>query len=210
MKNPYEVLGVREGASIDEIKSAYRELVKKYHPDRYANNPLKDLAEEKMVEINEAYDYLTKNNNGSTGNENYSSSSSNYRGYNENSSESYNFQRVRDFINRNDINSAEAELNNIGIKNAEWYFLSGIIGMRKGWYSRGYQDLNRAVNMDPSNVEYRETLNKVMGSNRTYNNNNYTYASRGNSADDICSMCTCLLCSDQCCECMGGDLIPCC
>ncbi|HBX48831.1 MAG TPA: molecular chaperone DnaJ, partial [Clostridiaceae bacterium] len=61
MKNPYEVLGVRDGASQEEIKQAYRELAKKYHPDKYADNPLRDLAEEKMREINEAYDYLTKN-----------------------------------------------------------------------------------------------------------------------------------------------------
>ena len=61
MRNPYEVLGLKEGASIDEIKKAYRELVKKYHPDRYMDNPLSDLAEEKLREINEAYDALMKN-----------------------------------------------------------------------------------------------------------------------------------------------------
>ena len=55
MKDPYEVLGVPHGASEDEIKKAYRELARKYHPDNYANNPLADLAQEKMKEINEAY-----------------------------------------------------------------------------------------------------------------------------------------------------------
>lgn len=59
MKDPYEVLGVSRTASDEEIKQAYRELVKKYHPDRYKGHPLEDLAKEKMQEINEAYAVLT-------------------------------------------------------------------------------------------------------------------------------------------------------
>ena len=86
MKNPYEVLGIKETATPDEIKKAYRELVKQYHPDRYENNPLKDLAEEKLREINEAYDTLTKKGNtGSNGYGNSSSSTSSYNtGYSNN------------------------------------------------------------------------------------------------------------------------------
>jgi curved DNA-binding protein CbpA len=50
MNDPYVVLGVSPNASDEEIRVAYRELVKKYHPDRYVNNPLSDLANEKMQE----------------------------------------------------------------------------------------------------------------------------------------------------------------
>lgn len=57
-KNPYEVLGVSPSASDDEIKKAYRELSRKYHPDANINNPLADLAAEKFKEVQEAYDTI--------------------------------------------------------------------------------------------------------------------------------------------------------
>lgn len=54
----YEVLGVSPGAAPEEIRTAYRNLAKKYHPDNYVGNPLADLASEKMKEINQAYDEI--------------------------------------------------------------------------------------------------------------------------------------------------------
>ena len=84
-KDPYKVLGIKHGASYDEIKKAYRELAKKYHPDRYQNNPLADLAEEKMREINEAYDELMKNSGGGY----------QYQSYSEQSYENSNASRVQ-------------------------------------------------------------------------------------------------------------------
>ncbi|MBQ9600133.1 MAG: DnaJ domain-containing protein, partial [Clostridia bacterium] len=65
--NPYEVLGVSENADEETIKKAYRELVKKYHPDKYVNNPLADLAAEKMKEINKAYDMIMNKSSGQGG-----------------------------------------------------------------------------------------------------------------------------------------------
>ena len=64
MNDPYKVLGVSRTATDDEIKKAYRELARKYHPDNYQDNPLADLAEEKMKEINEAYDAINKMRSG--------------------------------------------------------------------------------------------------------------------------------------------------
>lgn len=199
MRNPYEVLGVKQGASPDEIKKAYRELVKKYHPDQYRDNPLSTLAEEKLKEINEAYDYLGKNNGGSESsvNNNYSSG---------------DFSKVRMHINNGNIVEAEQMLDRMTSKTAEWYYLKGVIYIQKGWYSEGYNYLKTAVDMDPNNFEYRSALNKVNYQNTTYRSTPYSggYQRGYNNNPDMCSICSYLYCADCCCECAGGDLISCC
>lgn len=199
MKDPYKILGLNKGASKEEIKEAYKKLVKKYHPDQYANNPLSDLAEEKLEEINWAYNYLMNESADRQWESGYNKTYENY-------GDSQYFQ-IRDLINRNRLWEAERALDSIGRRNAEWYFLKGIICMRRGWYDQGYQYINRAVEMEPGNEEYRATLHNI-----AYQARSYRAAGRGMHEEncDACDFCTCLLCSDCCCECLGGDLISCC
>ena len=75
MNDPYQVLGISRNATEEEIKRAYRDLARKYHPDNYQDNPLADLAQEKMKEINEAYDFLMKKSGQSSGSYSYQSGS---------------------------------------------------------------------------------------------------------------------------------------
>jgi len=208
MGNPYEVLGVKQGASHDEIKKAYREMVKKYHPDQYRDNPLSSLAEEKLKEINEAYDYLEKNQNGSS-NGHYKEESSG--GYNNNYGSS-DFNSIRMHINSGNIVEAESMLDRISAKTAEWYYLKGVLSIKKGWYSEGYTYLQTAVKMDPNNFEYRDALNKANYSNTVFRSKPYSggFQRGAGNNPDMCSICSWLYCADCCCECMGSDLIRCC
>ena len=149
MQNPYEVLGIKEGASIQEIKAAYKEQVKKYHPDRHQDNPLYELAEEKLQEINEAYDYLMKNGSYSPGGTTHSSN--NYGGGQPR--QSPEFRQVRIDIDRGNLGAAEAALNRSKNRGAEWFFLSGMLSLRKGWYDEAVTNVQTAISMDPNNVE---------------------------------------------------------
>ncbi len=94
MKDPYMVLGVRNGASEDEIKKAYRKLSRKYHPDANINNPNKEQAEAKFKEVQKAYEAIMNKNTSGYGNRSYGSSqgSSYYGG-----SSGYNSEDFRQF-----------------------------------------------------------------------------------------------------------------
>ena len=199
--NPYEVLGLKPGASQEEIKKAYRNLIKQYHPDQYGDNPLKDLAEEKMREINTAYDMLTKNPNSSYDNS-YSSSSNN------NSNDAYALSEIRRLIQSRNFAEAERRLNSIQNRNAEWNFLYGVLLTNKGWFDAGLNHIKTAVNMDPNNFEYRQMLNSLHQRTSAYSGN--YYRTTGNSSANACDCCVNLWCLDSMCECMGGDLIGCC
>ena len=205
--NPYEILGVKEGASQEEIKSAYRKLVKKYHPDQYGDNPLKDLAQEKLAEINQAYDTLTKGNNSSNNSYNTNNSYNNNSYNNSTSGDAYAFQEIRRLIQMRNIDAAESKLNSMSNRSAEWNFLMGVCKIQRGWYDSGVQYLQTAVNMDPNNFEYRQALNQV--NQRTVNYGN-PYRTAGTGGVDPCSCCLNLWCLDSLCECFGGDLIGCC
>ena len=58
MRDPYAVLGVSRNATDEEIKKAYRNLSRKYHPDANINNPNKEQAEERFKEVQQAYDEI--------------------------------------------------------------------------------------------------------------------------------------------------------
>ena len=217
--NPYEVLGVKPGASEEEIRKAYRALVKKYHPDQYADNPLSELAAEKLKEVNEAYDMLTKNS-GSGAKRSYGNSSGEYNAGGSYSQSSYSqssysgssytgeyaseFARVRQLLTANNVNAAESILNSIPVRNAEWYYLSGIIALRRGAYDAARDNIGRATSMDPGNSEYRNAYNTLNRSYQTYG------VRRAGGGTDMCQVCQTLWCMDCCCESMGGDFIRCC
>lgn len=203
MRNPYEILEIKEGASKDDIKKAYREMVKKYHPDQYGDNPLKDLAEEKLREVNEAYDYLMKNTNDYSS---YSDSNS-YTNNNYDSNSSAIYNDIRRDLQTGNLNAAEEKLNRITVRDAEWNYLMGVLNLRKGWYDNAFNYISNACNLSPSNREYQDTYNQLRNKSNGYRQAYYTRNDRDN---DWCNICATLWCADSLCECCGGDLISCC
>ena len=208
MTNPYKVLGVNEGATNEEIRAAYLSLVKKYHPDKYTDPDMKQLANEKLKEINEAYDQLTKNP-GKTASSGYSGAAYGAGGHGGSYSgpEADRFVRARSLINAGNLDGAKTILDSIQTRNAEWYYLYGIIYLRQGWYDTAREFLGRAYRTEPGNAEYAQAYNTLRYTGNPYSRPRQSTSYGNCSACDICSG---LMCADCCCECMGGDLIRCC
>lgn len=184
--NPYDVLGVGQNATEEEIKKAYRELVKKYHPDKFAGNPkAAEAASEKLKQINMAYDILTKSR---TGGEDAGSTYS-----------SPEFVQVRAAIARGDLNTAEMLLDGIGYQSAEWHYLKGVILLRRGWYEGARQHFEKAYTMSPRNAEYKQAYDTMSQTGGTYQDFYGGGESPGtNSMCTTCALCSVLSC---CCNC---------
>ena len=193
--NPYEVLGVRPDDDEETIKKAYRTLVKKYHPDRYANSPLAEEASEKLKEINLAYDIIT----GKAQPQSNSSQRSSYGGYG-----SYNgnfepsFQSVRMLITMGMHDAAEQMLEKLP-KTAEWYYLKGVIYMNRGWYQTAKENFDTACRMDPDNAEYQNA-------GRGFTNRTGTFYDYGMRISPLACCVASWCCSRYCC---GGRFLPC-
>lgn len=222
-KNPYDVLGVSPNASDDEIKKAYRDLTRKYHPDANVDNPLADLAEEKFKEVQEAYDTIMRErSSGGSGSQSYGSGSygggSSYNGYGNNSYGGYqNVQQdprlhaAANYINSRRYREALNTLDQVPQRTALWYYLSGCANAGLGNNILARDHAAQAVNMEPNNLQYRQLLNQIDFSSRRYQNSPYGggYGPGGGSSCGTGNMCCDLCIADQLCECMGGDLCTC-
>lgn len=213
MRDPYQVLGVPSTATDEEVKKAYRDLARKYHPDNYHNNPLADLAQERMKEINEAYEavqsqrkaqrsggYSTSGTGYGTGYGGYQSA---YQGSYQGSSR---YQRVRMAISSGDLNLAEELLNAQTNHDAEWNFLKGAICYRRGWLDEARRYYQTAVTMAPDNPEYQRALDILEGRGTAYRPDGY-----GNVTTDTCGNSDCLrLCgATLCCNALGVPVCFC-
>ena len=194
MNNPYEYLGVGRNATEKDIMDAYRRIAGEI---TNANIPDSEK-KQRMNELNNAYDTILNDLRGT---------SSYARNQNANNGGNSQYNDVRQCINSGRIDDAETILNGVPtqLRNGEWHFLKGIIHQRRGWLNEAYSCYQTACSMEPNNQEYRAAFNSLNNNA----NGGYRTTKKTNNGD-VCNICSTLLCADCCCECLGGDLIPCC
>ena len=193
MRDPYEVLGISSASTNEEVRQAYRALAKKYHPDNYVDSPLAQMAEERMKEINEAYDEILRQRASAKGGSSTSSESNKFY-----SSDAPVYSQIRSLINKGDYKTAENLLNGINQidRGGEWFFLKGCILVHKGYYFDAMRYIERACELDPGNREYTTLRDNL----RVQSNNYSSMSSRPDGGCSMCDICSFLICLDCLCR----------
>ena len=205
MKDPYQILGVSPQATDDEVKAAYRALARKYHPDKYRDTDLAEMATEKMKEVNAAYEDIQKmraaksSGQGSYGQNTYGGAG--YGGTTGTGGSTANpYLHARRLINMRRVMEAEQVLATVPAaeRGAEWHYLMGTIAYHRGFFVDAQQYFDTACGMDPENAEYRMAQEQLRGRAAGFGGGRTT-----GSSCSLCDICCAFMCADCCCDAMG-------
>ena len=208
MRDPYEVLGLKRGANEEEVKKAYRTLSRKYHPDANINNPNKDQAEEKFKEVQAAYKSIMDGNTGGSGS-GYGGNAG-YGGFGGfgagqdawnrarnagggTSQEESRLAAAQNFIMNRMYTEALRTLSDIEERNGRWYYLSAVANLGAGNQATAMEHIDRAIAMEPGNMEYKQMKERMRGGNYWYVQRGTSYGMPSYNSGSFC--CDYLLCS---------------
>ena len=196
--DPYKILGISRDATDEQIKQAYRQLAKKYHPDR---NPGDAEAAKKMQQINAAYEQIKNPEKAQPG--------AGYGGYDpfggyqqrayQHDGDSYQQAAYKDSrVGR--YREALNALQNCTAKDARWYYLSALAHYNLGNQVTALEHIRRAVSMDPGNEEYLNILEQMEHGGATYRRSADNYRGFTMRGNPCASLCLCYFLQLFCCR----------
>lgn len=214
MANPYEVLGVSPGASDDDIKKAYRNLSRKYHPDANINNPNKAQAEERFKEVQQAYDQIMKEKQQGYSYDSFGGSRSQggyYGGFGDfggfggfggaygsgagqrtgaSDTDTIELQAAANYINHRCYREALNVLSNIKNRSGAWYYYSAMANAGAGNNVTAKEHIAQACAMEPNNMQYRAFEQQLNYGGDWYSNMGRGYARPFAGSSSFClSLC---------------------
>ncbi|MFT3982821.1 MAG: DnaJ domain-containing protein [Lachnospiraceae bacterium] len=189
MKNPYLVLGVKEDATNDEIKTAYRALSRKYHPDANINNPNKAAAEEKFKEVQQAYEQIIdEREHGYTGYSRgrYGFGDAGRESYGGSDEDALHMQAAGTYINNGRYEEAWNLLRSMKERSAPWYYYAGAANAGMGNNVQALDFARMACELEPGNLRYQLFLQQLQSGGSWYRDMQSPYGESSAGGSSLC------------------------
>lgn len=202
--NAYEILGLLESATRDEIDARYKELREKYQRDRFLPGEEGEEASEKLQQIEVAYRDILSSMEEQTQKETFVDDDS--------------YTAIQDLITAGKLDEAQTKLDERVSRDAEWHYIQSILFYKRNWFLESKKQLELACQMEPGNDRYKQSLDKltkILASNtispdqlrttsRPMDDGPRVGAGNGTCTGSSCG--DCLLCNAccNCMSCMGG------
>lgn len=221
--DPYKVLGVSYNATDDEIKKAYRQLSRKYHPDANVGNPNQEAYEEKFKEVQQAYKVIMdqrqgKAQGGQGGAEDFwgfggfRAAASQYAG--EKSQDDQYMNAALNYIQNGYFKEGLNVLENVKDRKGPWYYYSAFANYRIGNNAVATEHAKTACAFEPNNFYYAGLLNQIQGGESRYQQRSAGYGGNPSMGRNINpgQICATFMCLNLCCggAYYGGLPILCC
>ena len=200
-KKNLEILGLSEGATLDDVKNAYETLRAKYLEERFMDGEIGNNAAKMLTKIQVAYEELTREL-GEVSQEKGDSGDA--------------YKKVEELLKSGNISEAQRVLDNFNERGAQWHYLQSVVFYRKNWMNESKKQLEIAIQLDPENFKYKESYRKLneklerdkndMGANADGSQGERVYRpqSMDEGADDsqmggnFCSWCIECMCINMC------------
>lgn len=197
MQEYYKVLGLNEGATREEVETAYRKLKDKYSRERFLEGEAGNEAARRLTQVETAYSEIMN-------------------GFQENDTNSADFKSVEEMIKNGRIEDAQRALDNFSERNGEWHYLQSVVFYKKNWMSESKKQLEIAMEIEPSNQKYKDAYKKLNekiqytenqfksgNANASYNGNGEDGENRqmgGESCSEFAKCCATWCCIDCLCN----------
>lgn len=141
----YELLGIDEFATDEEVLEAYQRLKAKYNEEKWQDGEAGNAAARMLGKLDAAYNDIMDER----------------RERSKTTSGGNAFEDVSDAIKRGDIAAAQSLLDGFNERPAEWHYLQSVVFYKKNWMNESKKQLEIAMQMDPSNAKYKEAYEKL-------------------------------------------------
>lgn len=144
-KKNLEILGLSEGAGVEDVKSAYETLRAKYLEERFMDGEIGNNAAKMLTKIEVAYsELLNELNESATASDGGDS-----------------YAQVEEYLKDGNIAEAQRVLDQFNERGAQWHYLQSVVYYRKNWINESKKQLEIAIQLDSENAKYREAYRKL-------------------------------------------------